>query len=42
MTRLYCRETSCIQRCMGVDALNALSIITYRSDSMFGTSTIRG
>jgi aromatic ring hydroxylase len=37
MTRLYCRETGCIQRCMGVDALNALSIITHHSDSMFGT-----
>jgi aromatic ring hydroxylase len=37
MTRLYCRETLCIQRCMGVDALNALSIITHRADSMFGT-----
>lgn len=37
MTRLYCRETGCIQRCMGVDALNALSIITYHADSMFGT-----
>jgi 4-hydroxybutyryl-CoA dehydratase / vinylacetyl-CoA-Delta-isomerase len=37
MTRLYCRETGCIQRCMGVDALNALSIITHHADSMFGT-----
>ena len=37
MTRLYCRETGCIQRCMGVDALNALSIITHQSDNMFGT-----
>ncbi|MGA2112796.1 MAG: 4-hydroxyphenylacetate 3-hydroxylase family protein [Anaerolineales bacterium] len=38
MTRLYCRETGCIQRCMGVDALNALSIITDQADRMFGTS----
>jgi len=37
MTRLYCRETLCIQRCMGVDALNALSIITHQSDQLFGT-----
>jgi aromatic ring hydroxylase len=37
MTRLYCRATGCIQRCMGVDALNALSIITHHADSMFGT-----
>lgn len=37
MTRLYCRETLCIQRCMGVDALNALSIITHHLDGMFGT-----
>jgi aromatic ring hydroxylase len=38
MTRLYCRETGCIQRCMGVDALNALSVITHYADSLFGTS----
>ena len=38
MTRLYCRETGCIQRCMGVDSLNALSIITHHADAMFGTS----
>jgi len=37
MTRLYCRETLCIQRCMGVDALNALSIITHHADATFGT-----
>jgi aromatic ring hydroxylase len=37
MTRLYCRETGCIQRCMGIDALNALSIITHHADGMFGT-----
>jgi aromatic ring hydroxylase len=37
MTRLYCRETGCIQRCMGIDALNALSVITHHSDAMFGT-----
>jgi len=38
MTRLYCRETGCIQRCMGADALNALSVITHHADSMFGTT----
>ena len=37
MTRLYCRETGCIQRCMGVDSLNALSVITDHADGMFGT-----
>ena len=37
MTRLYCRETGCIQRCMGIDALNALSIITRHADDTFGT-----
>lgn len=37
MTRLYCRETGCIQRCMGIDALNALSVITHHADTMFGT-----
>jgi 4-hydroxyphenylacetate 3-monooxygenase/4-hydroxybutyryl-CoA dehydratase/vinylacetyl-CoA-Delta-isomerase len=38
MTRLYARETGCIQRCMGVDALNALSIITHYADNLFGTA----
>jgi len=38
MTRMYCRETGCIQRCMGVDALNALTILTHQSDKLFGTS----
>jgi 4-hydroxybutyryl-CoA dehydratase/vinylacetyl-CoA-Delta-isomerase len=42
MTRLYCRETLCIQRCMGVDALNALSIITHQSDQVYGTHTMSG
>jgi aromatic ring hydroxylase len=37
MTRLYCRETGCIQRCMGVDALNALSVICHYADNLFGT-----
>ena len=33
MTRLYCQEVGgCIQRCMGIDALNALSVVTYEAD----------
>jgi 4-hydroxybutyryl-CoA dehydratase/vinylacetyl-CoA-Delta-isomerase len=39
MTRQYCRATGCIQRCMGADSLNALSIITHHADAMFGTCT---
>ena len=38
MTRLYCQEVGgCIQRCMGVDALNALSVVTYETDQKYGT-----
>jgi aromatic ring hydroxylase len=38
MTRLYCQEAGgCIQRCMGIDALNALSIVTYDADQKYGT-----
>ncbi|HUW64579.1 MAG TPA: 4-hydroxyphenylacetate 3-hydroxylase N-terminal domain-containing protein [Spirochaetia bacterium] len=38
MTRLLChRVGGCIQRCMGVDALNALSVATYEMDEAFGT-----
>jgi aromatic ring hydroxylase len=38
MTRLYCQKTGgCIQRCMGIDALNALSVITYDTDQAMGT-----
>jgi len=38
MTRLLChRVGGCIQRCMGIDALNALSVITYELDEAFGT-----
>ena len=38
MTRLLChRVGGCIQRCMGIDALNALSIITYEMDQALGT-----
>lgn len=38
MTRLYCQEVGgCIQRCMGIDALNGLSIVTYEADQKNGT-----
>ncbi|MFW9827622.1 MAG: 4-hydroxyphenylacetate 3-hydroxylase family protein [Candidatus Thorarchaeota archaeon] len=38
MTRLLChRVGGCIQRCMGIDAMNALSIITYEMDQALGT-----
>ncbi len=38
MTRLLCHRTGgCIQRCMGIDALNALSVITYEMDEALGT-----
>ncbi|MBI4320042.1 MAG: 4-hydroxyphenylacetate 3-hydroxylase family protein [Chloroflexi bacterium] len=39
MTRVYCQQTGgCIQRCMGIDALNSLSIVTYDMDKQLGTS----
>ena len=38
MTRLLChRVGGCIQRCMGIDALNGLSVITYEMDQALGT-----
>ncbi len=38
MTRLYCHRTGgCIQRCMGIDVMNALSVITYEIDQVHGT-----
>jgi 4-hydroxyphenylacetate 3-monooxygenase/4-hydroxybutyryl-CoA dehydratase/vinylacetyl-CoA-Delta-isomerase len=38
MTRqLSHRVGGCIQRCMGIDALNALSVITYELDEALGT-----
>ena len=38
MTRLLChRVGGCIQRCMGVDALNALSVVTKEMDIILGT-----
>ncbi|MEJ2588026.1 MAG: 4-hydroxyphenylacetate 3-hydroxylase family protein [Deltaproteobacteria bacterium] len=39
MGRLLGRETGCcFQRCVGMDALNALSIVTYNIDQKHGTS----
>ncbi len=38
MTRLLChRVGGCIQRCMGIDAMNALSVITYEMDQALGS-----
>ncbi|MHA1488139.1 MAG: 4-hydroxyphenylacetate 3-hydroxylase family protein [Promethearchaeota archaeon] len=38
MTRVLChRVGGCIQRCMGIDAINALSVITYELDQALGT-----
>lgn len=38
MTRLLChRVGGCIQRCMGTDAMNALSVVTYDCDQANGT-----
>ena len=39
MTRLLChRVGGCIQRCMGVDAMNALEVVTYDCDMANGTN----
>jgi 4-hydroxyphenylacetate 3-monooxygenase/4-hydroxybutyryl-CoA dehydratase/vinylacetyl-CoA-Delta-isomerase len=39
MTRLLCHRTGgCIQRCMGIDALNALSVVTYEMEAALGTN----
>ena len=38
MTRTLCRMTpACIQRCMGVDMLNAMSVFTHEIDQAKGT-----
>lgn len=40
MTRLIChRVGGCIMRCMGIDVMNALSVITYEMDQSLGTDT---
>lgn len=37
LTRKLCRQTGgCVFRCMGIDAMNALSIITHRAEAMTG------
>lgn len=39
MTRVLChRVGGCIQRCMGIDSLNAVSVITYECDQALGTN----
>jgi len=39
MTKVLChRVGGCIQRCMGIDALNALSVITHECDKAVGTN----
>jgi len=39
MTKLLShRVGGCIQRCMGIDAINALSVVTYEMDEALGTS----
>ncbi len=39
MIRLYCQEIGgCIQRCMGIDALNALSVASFDADKNHGTN----
>jgi len=38
MTRLYSQEVGgCIQRCMGIDALNGISIVSFEADQKYGT-----
>jgi len=38
MTRVACNRTpACIQRCMGIDMLNALSVVTHEVDQEKGT-----
>lgn len=38
MTRMYCRKAGrCIQRCMGIDALNSISVVTREMDDALGT-----
>lgn len=39
MTRLLChRVGGCIMRCMGIDAMNALSVVTYEMDQALDTN----
>ncbi|MBE0481428.1 MAG: aromatic ring hydroxylase [Dehalococcoidia bacterium] len=42
MTKLLCHRTGgCIMRCMGIDVMNALSVITYEMDAVLGTDSNR-
>jgi 4-hydroxybutyryl-CoA dehydratase/vinylacetyl-CoA-Delta-isomerase len=42
MTRVLCHGVGgCIMRCMGIDAMNALSVVTYEMDQMLGTDTYK-
>jgi len=42
MTRFYSQEVGgCIQRCMGIDALNGISITSYDADQKYGTRYYR-
>ena len=42
MTKLLCHRTGgCIQRCMGIDVMNALSVVTYEMDVALGTTYFR-
>jgi len=39
MTRFLCQKTGgCIQRCMGIDVLNALSVVTKNMDQKLGSN----
>ena len=43
MIRLCCQQVGgCIQRCMGIDALNSFSIVTHQLDERFGTDYHQG
>lgn len=38
MTRMYCQRAGrCVQRCMGIDALNAISVVTKNADEETGS-----
>jgi len=38
MTRLACHQVGgCIDRCMGIDAINANSVVSYEADQAYGT-----
>ncbi len=42
MTRVLCHRTGgCIQRCMGIDAMNALSVVTHEMDQILKTDCNR-